>query len=439
MISFLSQFTLLVFGSMLLGRILLPKSHKLESLSVGFLMNIGVFTYLWFVLNILGLPYNSTVSLVALTFLLLVFFILFSFVYKKRVLVEMSSVLNIKLRKLNKIEIVFVISISFLFLSSLINNLYWPVKDWDSLALYDFRALVFKSTGNMIEGVELGYFFQYPLFTSLFHTWIYVNGLDNPMFIYSLIYINFVIVFYYSLRSFGGRATSLFWTLIVASLPLIYGHSTIAYTNLSYSVFFVLSSMYLYKYSLSFSRGELITSSVLLSLSIWTRYSEPFWVVPIIITVLFTLFKRKYLDLLIYLIIIFGSRYLWIKYVSLISFIVSDVKVINDSLTVLFNGLNLDHLHDIYVFLNNNILPSLSVIFLIMLLSITKKYLESKKLYNLYLIYVISNLFILLIGLYIFSLTFEDWQNIPDSASRMVMFFPFMFVYYIVLSNNEKK
>lgn len=440
--SFLFQFILLVFGGALLGRTLLPKSHKLESLGVGFLMNIGVFTFLWFVLNILGFPYNSTVSLVALTSLLLVFFMLFSLMYKKRVLVEMSGLLNIKLKKLNKIEMVFVIVIVFLFLSSLANNLYWPVKDWDSLALYDFRALVFKSTGNMNEGIELGYFFQYPLFTSLFHTWIYVNGLNNPMFIYSLIYMSFIIVFYYSLRSFSGRATSLFWTSVVTSLPLIYGHSTIAYTNLSYSVFFVLASIYLYKYSLSFSRGELITSSILLSLSIWTRYSEPFWIGSIIVAILFTLLKRKYLDLLIYLIIIFGSRYLWIEYLSAMNLgIGSDSRYMTNSILMAMRVFDFGHIVEVINFFYKNIITSWSLLFssfaVVLLMSWLKDF--RSILFDGYVIQVMLYLAILVLGTYVFAATFVGWQEIPDSAVRMAMFFPPMFIYFIAININKNE
>lgn len=442
MIAFTLQFATLVIGGVLLAKVLLNLTHKLEIYFSGFLMNLGIFTFFWFVSNILDYPYTSVSSFFVLIILFLIYLTLFVLKYKTKSLSEFYRLFALKTGRFNKIDKILIGLISFLFVSSLITNIYWPVKDWDSLALYDFRAIVFQQTGFMNEGIELGYFFQYPLFTSLFHTWVNVNGLNNPMFIYSLIYISFVVIFYFSLRKFIGKTTSLFWTLFSASLPLIYGHSTMAYTNLSYSIFFVLASIYLYRYTITYQKGELFVSSVLLSLSIWTRYSEPFWIGSIIVAILFTLFRRKYLDLLIYLAIIFGSRYLWIEYLSTMNLgIGSDSNYMTNSILTALQAFNFVHIVEVIIFFYKHIITSWSFLFFSFVMVLIMMWLKDFRsiLFDGYAVQLLLYLAILILGTYVFTSTFVGWKEIPDSAVRMSMFFPPMFIYLIAININKNE
>jgi uncharacterized membrane protein len=56
-----------------------------------------------------------------------------------------------------------------------------------------------------------------------------------------------------------------------------------------------------------------------------------------------------------------------------------------------------------------------------------------KKKNLIFLSIVAVNFLVLYAGTYLFSLMFKEWREIPDSASRMSMFFPPLMIYYIAL------
>ena len=315
---FLIEFALLVIGGYLIANLIIHEEHKIEKYSLGFLLNLGIFTFLWFVINTLNIPF-TILSSFGLLFLLIMFYLVLNVIFKKDSL-KNFNLLRIKLGgNYTKLEMILIGLTSVLVLSSFINNIYWPVKAWDSLALYDFRALVFTKTGFMSEGRELGYFFQYPLFTTLFHTWVYVGGLNNPMFMYTFLYGAFLTCIYFSLRKFLARAESLTWVFVVSSLPLIYDHSTIAYTNLPYSIFLIMAIFYFHRYIKNKKAGLAIVSSLLLSISAWTRYTEPFWIGILLFVTLYLLFNKKIINLITYLTIFFVSKFAWLNFLSSIN------------------------------------------------------------------------------------------------------------------------
>ena len=105
------------------------------------------------------------------------------------------SDLIIRLINSTTISKVLLAVLTIIFLNSLLQNYFWPVSDWDALALYDFRGKVVAETGSFIDGIKLGYFYQYPPFTSLLHTTLYVLNFDRVKVWYSLLYVSFQIIF----------------------------------------------------------------------------------------------------------------------------------------------------------------------------------------------------------------------------------------------------
>lgn len=418
-------------GGYFLANLLIKNEHIIEKVSLGFLLNLGIFTFIWFVLNTVNVPYDSMSAFILILSLAVSYYLLnFVFKYPLKFVLKKS--------KLSKLDLFLSSLIVLLFVSSLLNNLYWPVKAWDSLALYDFRSIVFAETGHMIEGLSLGYFFQYPLFTSLFHTWARVNGFNNPMFIYSLLYISFLCVFYFSLRKNINKTRSLFWTFIAGSLPLIYEHSTIAYTNLPYSIFLVLSIIYFYRYVSNNKFSFILIPSIMLSVSAWTRYTEPFWIGVVLFVSVYLLYNRKFLDLLVYCLIFMVSRYTWVYYlrsIGLENFSIDSNLSLN--LAEIIKSINLESIKVITNFVYENIFISWGISSLLFVVLSFKQIFMKKNSYpKLMALQIYILIMILLAGTFLFSFIFPGWGDIPDSATRMAMFYPILFIYYIALFSN---
>src|SRR5690606_36372601 len=106
-----------------------------------------------------------------------------------------------------------------------------------ALALYDYRAKVKAVEGSMQQGPSLGYFFQYPPYTSLLHVFSYIFSIDRPKIIYSCLYLSFLITFFALLRRSNTSSIALTGTLLLAIDTFVFRHSTMAYTNLPYVIF----------------------------------------------------------------------------------------------------------------------------------------------------------------------------------------------------------
>jgi len=179
-----------------------------------------------------------------------------------------------------------VIGILFtLVLISVIQNLFWPITDWDAMALYDFRARIVAETGSFSLGRELGYFFQYPPFTSLLHTSTYLLGFQRAKIWYSFLYGSFLLVFFALSRKQTNLLLSLFGTLALAVNPMISGNAIVAYTNLSYTMFLGLGVIYLWQWFSSRDLNSVVLGSAFVAASCWVRSSEPFWLVGVLLLV----------------------------------------------------------------------------------------------------------------------------------------------------------
>jgi len=137
-------------------------------------------------------------------------------------------------------------SVSFVLSFTL--TIYYPVYVWDALALYDFRAKIIAQTGFFVQVAgNFTYFAQYPLLTSLTHTIIYLFGGNNPQFTYSIYYVSFAVIFFSLINKESGRLIALIASLFLVTSPEIFQHSIIAYTNLPYTILYVVGVLYLYK------------------------------------------------------------------------------------------------------------------------------------------------------------------------------------------------
>ena len=317
---------------------------------------------------------------------------------------------------------------------------------WDALALYDFRGKIIAQQGFYTQIANNFFWFTgYPLFTSLGHTLVYLFGGNNPQFFYSLIYISFIFVFYGAIREFVSRKVGLITTLILASTPVIFDHSTFAYTNLPYSVFLSMGSIYLFVwFAKKKGVGYLILAAIMTGLSTWTRSTEPFWIVNILLLLALSLFKyKKYLvSSLIYIFSFLLIREPW---VMVNYYILNDTGEKKAPLIVseaasyasaLFGvSFNFERISEIFKFVYANVIVSwypLLFLFLFCLIINTKTLF--KRVSSFFLIIFFLYFSLLLYATYVYSLSISYWFTIPDSARRMAMFFMPLMIYYVGLT-----
>lgn len=413
---------------------IVPKHNSLGRLGLSYLLGLGIFTMAMYLANLLGLKLTSLNNIL----LFLLFSLPLVILQQKNIRNYFSEigkqVKNLRLALTEKI----IIGVgSFFVVSSFINTLYWPVYIWDALTLYDFRARVFVETGfikTALHALGGDYYFNYPLLTSLSHTIVYISGENNPQFLYSMFYVSLALIFYGQLKVFLNRNYSLFFTFMLLTVPRIYSQSLVAYTNLPYMVYFSIGTIYFYLWDKKRDIGYLIISAVLVGLSTWARSSEPFWLVIFGTAVLVSIFRKRILDVLIFSIIFFPIQQVWMNFRSYITSSGSTTVQITASLSRVFNIFNYSRWLEVINFLYKSIFLSWGPILLMFIFAVIYT-LNSKVIYKVFLIYfmTISLLIFLVLGTYIFSFSFPDWSEIPDSAARVAMLYYPLLIYSIAL------
>lgn len=188
-----------------------------------------------------------------------------------------TEVLN-KQKLLKIIEIVLLVLILFQVLTSIFITVIFPVRFWDAITCWSFKAKAFFLDKTIYDFYSKhSYKFShpsYPILLPLLQTYSYFSmGTLNEnlmKLIFPLFYISLLIVNYgflrikYSeinpkvnnnsvkikkdnriLRKNYPKITSLFFTFILSIVPIIFDHSYIEYTNLAFSFYLYLSVMFM--------------------------------------------------------------------------------------------------------------------------------------------------------------------------------------------------
>ena len=110
-------------------------------------------------------------------------------------------------------------------LITVVQALYWPFFDWDSLATYDFKArlMVLQARVNVHEYPMAGIGnWDYPPHIPLAYSLIYLWGAAPPKIVIALFYLSLVIFFYHSATQTAFRLGSLLATLALILTPTIF-------------------------------------------------------------------------------------------------------------------------------------------------------------------------------------------------------------------------
>lgn len=412
---------------------------KLERLSLSFILGLGVFTLCWFLLNLVGIPFTLISGLGLIFTLSMLFFGLSKLIQKeKRKQFKDTSLEYFK--NTSSFEKIILVTIIFLLLSSIIGDLYWPVRHWDALTLYDFRAIIFAETGFITKAISYSGFFGYPLLTSLSHTFVYLSGFASPSFIYAFFYISLVTNFFINLKKMQlKRVLVLFLTLLVAISSQIFDHSLTAYTNLPYLTYLVLSSIYLYFGIKNKDIGSFILSSILVGLSTWTRSTEPFWFSCVLVATVFSFVNKKWFWPFIYVTLFGLIMFPWRYFLSLNHVGTANVvdQIISTSYDVLQNFFRTILKPTIDFFMTNVVYTYLAYFILLVVVLLTKLFIRSKE--WLFAILIFFDLGLAFAGTLMFVKYIIYWQDISDSLVRMVIFIPIMVIFLFAELLSELK
>lgn len=406
-------------------------SEYIERITLSYLLGLGVFSLFIFIFDLIfSINYSAynTFSVLVLLNLVLI---------KFKIKETISFLNTIKIDK-NKIRIKVILFwglIFSVFVYTLLVNTFWPITDWDALALYDFRAQVLLIDKNLIQtAISNNYFLGYPLLTSLSHLFMYQIGLSNPKFIYSLYYLSLVIIFYSSLKKHISSNKAMLFAMVLLLTPEIFSQSVVAYTNLPYLTYFCCGVFYLYEWIRNKKLSYLLLSGLLVGLSNWVRFAEPFWLIPLMIVFVISVRQKKLANGFYYLIFILTPWVSWQSFTIYISSFVSnklgESVSTRSSLKDVFSYNNILMIVD---YLYKNVFLTWGLLSVLFILAILKFCLGKSK--DKFVLYITLLFFVLLfVGTFAFTYFYPDWYGIPDSARRMSMFLLPLMLYLIALA-----
>lgn len=381
---------------------------RIERTGLSFLLGSGLTTFIWFILFRLGLPFN-------LYTLLLSGSILAGIGFGVSKIVPPTLVLPKKV-KLSKLEIYLSVFIGLFLLIAFIIGSYHPLAAWDSLALYDFRGHAIALNHSLKDIVDSSYYVSYPLMISLAHAAVYMLGGINAQGIHAVIFAAFTLVIFGRMREWTNVKYALLTCILVIFQNEIFAHATFAYTNLPYTSFLILGLLYAVTPSL-------LLSGILIGLSTWTRSSEVFWILGIILLAWQGIRTKKFVPSFIAISIVLAMRYTWSSFLN-------DVLVqIGQPAAPRINYFTysallkiIANLSEIFKYLYYNVAePYLGVWFLVIPIAMIALIKRNVRLIML-LTTIILSAGMVTVGVMIFSTYYETWNQIGDSARRMMLF-----------------
>jgi len=340
-------------------------------------------------------------------------------------------------------------------MSVIIFSANWPVRDWDSIALYDFRAKIFAD-GKRIEDLKqvindnyyYRYYFVYPYMTSFAHAWTYVFGATTPMPLYAGFYMTIILLLIsYAIKyERHSKQKSLIERIIYYSLPIlavltpqIISHANIAYTNLPYSAYFLAALILVINSDVNniqenkYFVRNLLCSFLMLSSAILTRFTEPFYISILVLVIYQSIIHRKYIYGIVYILGIYAIRQIWMRYA-----IFGDELSMKAIPSVLAN-FNISFFIEVEKFLISHYLVSITTPVFIMAMFALFNFVKSKKINLNFLIFWIINIGVLFLGGFFFAARNETWKDIGGSAERMVMvFIPVFYFWSIYLFSKSR-
>lgn len=422
-----------------------------EKLSLGYLLASGMITFLAFLLNLLGAPFSVHSFLGIIVVLMAILFVI-----NRRALPSPSRHLQDSPQPMFSWiwRVPIGLWLAYSAIAILLYGAVAPVTDWDSLAVYDFRARSFVATGYMHDAIARGYFFPYPLYISLLHTWGYLFGFAHITFLHGLMYLSMSACIYYGVRRYASEWYALMVMLFIVVAPGLATHAMMTYTNLGYIVYLTLAVLYFGIATKEQSERYYLLGFTLLGLNMWVRSTEPFGLLTLLIASIWYLLttKRSIKHRILFLIIgvsiplvikcswNFFQNYHMNRVPPKVAAQSGPHAVyLLDALSRLESH-SVARLQSVMEFLGEHALSHHADVLVAFLLSIVLMILRRSyrdRFISLLFLFNVANILVLVIGTYVFSLMYDTWQEIPQSLQRMALFLPPILLLFILSVTRE--
>lgn len=383
-----------------------------EKIGLGFLLGSCIFSLLLFYLEKLGIKFTLINSWAIL--LISITILIFLNILKRRILIPKISLINFKENIFSSAFLLFIT------ISSFISNLLSPVKDWDAITLFDYRARVFLDTGSSDFLSANSYFTLHNFYTTMMHYWFWLTGWFSPMIFYSLVFTSFLILAFFIFRRFLNSRLSSIFTIALAVSPHIYENVFISYTNLSFSIFLVLGAIYMYLWSKKQNTSDLVLGIFFSLMTIWVRKVEPLWLANLSLIPYFLLFKQnnklfKALSLAPLLLVAYYAK---------------------SHITVLIN-FDFRLLLQVFDFLNwsvfNFYFPFFIIPPIIFLYQLIHRKLDIE-----FLILTLASFLMIVLSSYGFASEMPGyWSGIPDTFRRLTLYWPLLMVLLVTRNSSN--
>lgn len=396
---------------------LLGKLSLVERLGLSFLLGSGLTTFIWFILYRIGINFEikSFIASGLIIYLLsLAANKIFNFKYQK---IAEQSTLGLN-RWLSYLTVI-------LLISSFIIGSYNPLTAWDSIALYDFRGHTIALNHDLRDLTDNSYYVSYPLYISLTHAVIYMLNGVSAQGIHALIFAAFIAVIYGRMSHWSNQRSALLSILLIILNKEIFSHSTFAYTNLPYIAYLISSMLYAVTPAnqKSSHHGFLFIAALLVGLSTWVRSSETFWVIPMLLILIQGWRLKAKLFSLAVILIGYSIRFIWN------SFFISILRAIDFPADSLLSHLNYAALHriltnlpEIYWYLYLNVFSPYWGMWMMIVPVLVVIWSRRDLRLTLLLTSIILSGLMVTAGTMIFSTYYTTWNQIGDSARRMMLF-----------------
>lgn len=387
---------------------LLVSSEWVERVGLAFLLGSGFTTFLWFLGYLLGLPFSLATLLLAGIVLSLI-----GYGCQKLFALKIVSLVT---KPFTKLELKLAISVLALLIIALLIGNYNPLTAWDSIALYDFRAHAIALNHDLRDITSTSYYVSYPLMISLMHSVVYMLGGTSAQGLHAIYFMSLIAIIYGRMRTWSNTKYALITCLMVILQNEVFSHSTFAYTNLPYTIYLVAGLLY-------GANPSLIVAGFLIALSTWMRSSEVFWMIGLLLIVFQSIKTKKYLVGIFMVAFVFAIRITWSRYVGEVLMSIGQAVPprINYFTYSALNQIIVNKM-DIFKYLYRFVVyPYIGFWFLtvpVAFIAIAKR--------NLRLFLLLSTIIVtaamVIVGVMIFSTYYETWNEIGDSARRMILY-----------------
>ena len=262
-------------------------------------VGMGISSLFMFGLDLAGI--SITVTSVNIFNLLLILFLLILnrhkilfFIKEKQFRIRIS---RIDLRSVNYFWWFMLILLIIIVGANVMRNSYWPVYTYDSVAGYDLSAKIISAEGKLItslfdHGINLKRGVYPPLSSTAFAI-PYMLGMESSKLTMSFFYISLLLSFYGFLLQYVNKTNALFFSLLLAITPELFGYSVLSNTNMPSVIYIGIGGLFFCRWFEERALSDCIIAGLLLGFNVWLRSDGIVFNIAVFLILLFDFMKLK--------------------------------------------------------------------------------------------------------------------------------------------------